>query len=116
MFSFDSRSALSCPARVAVTPRHRRVAATPSSHFFGRRQAGVRTGDEGIADTFLRRGVAATHRPAAEFGLIKLRTGLQRKACEKLFHRQTPAAFALQFQNPQRALSAADDDAGFVGG
>ena len=49
------------PPRVAVTPRHHRVAATPPIAFFP--DAGkdaTPTDDEGVASTFLRRGVAAT--------------------------------------------------------
>jgi hypothetical protein len=42
--------------------------------------------------------------------------GRHRKAHEKCFRRQPFAAFTLQFQNPQRTLPAAHDDAGFVSG
>jgi hypothetical protein len=41
------------------------VIATPPSHFFRQRHNRRRTGDEGVACTFLRRGVAATLRPAS---------------------------------------------------
>lgn len=58
----------SCPAWVAVTPRHHRVAATPRRPFSDAGRAAAPTGDEGVASTFLRRGVAATRRPASEFG------------------------------------------------
>ena len=40
--------------------------------------------------------------------------GLQRTTREKFRRRHSPSAFALQFQNPQRVLAAADNDAGFV--
>jgi len=46
--------------------------------------------------------------------LHKLEANFERKSREKLFRRQTLAPFALQFQNPQRVLSSADHDAGFV--
>jgi hypothetical protein len=36
---------------VAVTPRHHRVVATPSSHFFVSGKARKPTGDEGVAAT-----------------------------------------------------------------
>jgi hypothetical protein len=46
--------------KVAATPRRRRVIATPSAHFFVRSRHPAATGDEGVANTLLRRGVAAT--------------------------------------------------------
>jgi hypothetical protein len=52
----------SCQMCVAVTPRHRRVAATPSSRSSNTGENAGSSGDEGVASTFLRRGVAATHR------------------------------------------------------
>jgi len=48
-------------------------------------------------------------------GLAQARSGRNRKAHEKSLRRQPFAAFALQFQNPQRALTATDDDARLVG-
>jgi hypothetical protein len=45
------------------------VAATPPSHFSDAGKDAAPTGDEGVASTFLRRGVAATCKPASEFGL-----------------------------------------------
>jgi hypothetical protein len=51
--------------KVAATPRRHRVIATPPSHFFRQRHNRRRTGDEGVACTFLRRGVAATLKPAS---------------------------------------------------
>lgn len=41
---------------------------------------------------------------------------MERKAREKSFCRHPLAAFALEFENSQRADAAADDDAAFVGG
>src|ERR1019366_5581814 len=55
-----------------VTPRHPRMAATRLSHFFRRRERRHPTGDEGVASTFRRLGVAATRRPVAEFGLKRI--------------------------------------------
>jgi uncharacterized Zn-binding protein involved in type VI secretion len=54
--------------KVAATPRRHGVIATPPSHFSGSGIIAATTGDEGVACTFLRRGVAATLRPASEFG------------------------------------------------
>jgi hypothetical protein len=41
----------------------------------------------------------------AQNALNKFCASLDRKSCQKLFRRQTPAAFALQFQNPQRLIT-----------
>ena len=57
-----------------------------------------------------------TANPQQLYNLRSENTGTrrERKAGKKRFRRQPLAAFALQFQNPQCALPAADDDAGFV--
>jgi hypothetical protein len=46
--------------------------------------------------------------------LFKSLAGFQRMTGQKFLRAQSSAAFALQFQNPQRVLAATDDDAGFV--
>ena len=71
------------------------------------------------SDIFTQRGlrpVFPTKRRPPALILFKPTTRLERKSGEKLFRRQAPAAFALQFPDPERVLSAANDDAGFVGG
>ena len=45
---------------------------------------------------------------------FKLLTRFQRMSGQKFRRRQTFTAFALQFKNPQRTLTATDNDAGFV--
>jgi hypothetical protein len=46
--------------------------------------------------------------------LFKPFANLQRVTSQKFRRGQAPAAFALQFKNPQRMLAATDNDAGFV--
>ena len=46
--------------------------------------------------------------------LFKPFANLQRVTSQKFRRAHPPAAFALQLQNPQRVLSTADDNAGFV--
>ena len=41
--------------------------------------------------------------------------GFERMAGEKFLRREALAAFTLKYKNPQRALTAGDDDSGFVG-
>jgi hypothetical protein len=48
------------------------------------------------------------------FLLCKLFTNHQRMTREKFRRVHSPAAFTLQFQNPQRVFATADDNAGFV--
>jgi len=93
----------------AATPRRHRVIATPPSHFFRQRQIAAATGDEGVACTFLRRGVAATLRPASEFGIR--RSALRFPHCRLTLNPQLSNGHALlrrQTRNPP-ALSQGQD-------